>query len=200
MSSRWYDGDTVNLAIGQGYLETTPIEMALLYSALANRGKMYRPHLVREIRDPIDDEVIRRIQPQLLAETPVSLDSLATIQEGLRAVVTRGTAQHLKAIPVPIAGKTGTAQTRSRVRGRNHAWFAGFAPYGAPPEEQLVIVVFVEYGMGGGAMAAPVAGEMFRAAFRDYIAPRAPAAAIGAPAAAAESGQPTTPPAGPTTP
>ncbi|MBX7059688.1 MAG: penicillin-binding protein 2 [Leptospirales bacterium] len=200
MSSRWYDGDTVNLAIGQGYLETTPMELALFYSALANRGKMYRPHLVREVRDPVDDGVLRRFQPQLLAETPVSLDSLATVQEGLRAVVSRGSARHMMAIPVPIAGKTGTAQTRSRTRGRNHAWFAGFAPYGAPPEEQLVIVVFVEYGMGGGAMAAPVAGEMFRAAFRDYIPPRAGSAALelGSPPAGAAASAPSG--AGPTAP
>lgn len=172
LSSRWFDGDTVNLAIGQGYLEVTPIELATLYGALANRGKIYRPHLVREVRDPVDNRLIRRVEPQLITEIPISLDSLETVQAGLRAVVSRGTAQRLKAIPVPIAGKTGTAQTRSRVRGRNHAWFAGYAPYGGAPEEIVAVVVFVEFGMGGGAAAAPVGGDMLAAAFPDWTVQR----------------------------
>lgn len=166
--AKWYDGDTVNLSIGQGYLETTPLEMAVMYSGLLNRGKLFRPHLLREIRDPISHRLIRRMEPQLVGEVPVSPNSLRTIQEGMRAVVTRGTARRLQQYPVPIAGKTGTAQTRSRVQGKNHAWFVGYAPHGAPPEEQIVVAVFVEHGMGGGLAAAPVAGEMLNAAFADW--------------------------------
>ncbi len=169
LSSKWYDGDTVNLAIGQGYLEVTPLEMAVLYSSFVNRGKIYRPHVLKEIRDPSEPRrVLRRVQPEILNEVPISLESLETIQAGMRAVVTRGTARRLQQYPVPIAGKTGTAQTRSGVKGKNHAWFAGFAPYGAPPEETVVVVVFVEHGVAGGASAAPVAGEMLNAAFPDW--------------------------------
>ena len=166
--AKWYDGDTVNLSIGQGYLETTPMEMAVLYSGLLSRGKLYRPHLLREIRDPISHRLIRRMEPQMVSEVPVSPASLRVIQEGMRAVVTRGTARRLQQYPVPIAGKTGTAQTRSRVKGKNHAWFVGYAPHGAPPEETIVVSVFVEHGMGGGMAAAPVAGEMLNAAFPDW--------------------------------
>jgi membrane peptidoglycan carboxypeptidase len=133
-----------------------------------NRGKISRPHLLREIRDPITNRLIRRMEPQIVNEVPVSPSSLHTIQEGLRAVVSRGTARRLQMYAVPIAGKTGTAQTRSRVQGRSHAWFVGYAPHGAPPEETVVVAVFVEYGMGGGMAAAPVAGEMLNAAFPDW--------------------------------
>ena len=170
--AKWYDGDTINMAIGQGYLETTPIEMAVMYSGLINRGKLFRPHLLREIRDPLSNRLIRRMEPQLVSEVPVSPASLLAVQDGMRAVVTRGTARRLQQYAVPIAGKTGTAQTRSRVQGKNHAWFIGFAPFGAPPEETIVVAVFVEHGMGGGMAAAPVGGEMLNAAFPDWTPQR----------------------------
>ena len=166
--AKWYDGDTVNMSIGQGYMETPPMELAVMYGGFLNRGKLYRPHLLKEIRDPITNRVIRRSEPQMVSEVPVSPRSLGLIQDGMRAVVTRGTARSLQKYPVPIGGKTGTAQTRSRVKGKNHAWFVGYAPHGAPPEETIVVAVFVEYGVGGGLSAAPVAGEMLNAAFPDW--------------------------------
>ena len=167
-SSRWYDGDTVNLAIGQGFLQTTPIEIAVLYSALANRGKIYRPYLVKEIRDPIDNHVIRKFKPELLREIPLSLSNLDIIQKGMRKVVTHGTARRLRNSAVPIAGKTGTVQTRSKGKSKDHAWFASFAPYGSPLEKTIVVVVFVEYGLAGASSAAPIAGEIYKAAFPDW--------------------------------
>lgn len=174
-SSRWYDGDTVNLSIGQGFLETTPIEIAALYGALANRGKMYRPHLVNEIRDPVTNRVLRRIRPELTKEVPLSAKGLDVVLRGMRAVVTNGTSRFLNAPGYPpIAGKTGTVQTRSGRQGRSHAWFAGFAPFDAPPEDRLVAVVFVEFGMGGSLAAAPVAGDIFKAAFPNYQSKNAP--------------------------
>lgn len=165
-ASKWYDGDTLNLAIGQGFLQTTPMEIAFLFSALANRGKLIQPHLVREVRDP-EGHVVRRIAPAI-DQVAVSQSNLAVVQRGMRAVVTRGTTRRLAAIPVPIAGKTGTAQTRSNRQSRNHAWFAGFAPFGAAPEDIVVVVVWIEYGQGGAAAAAPVAGEIFQAAFPNW--------------------------------
>lgn len=168
-SSRWYDGDTVNLAIGQGFLEVTPIELAVLYSAMANRGKIYRPYLVKEVRDPESNRLLRRVKPDLMHEVPISQKSLDIVLEGMRQVVTRGTAQNLNRPDYPpIAGKTGTVQTRSHRQAANHAWFGAFAPYGAPVEEQVVVVVFVEYGMGGAAAAAPIAGEILDAAVPDW--------------------------------
>ncbi len=164
-SSRWYDGDTINLAIGQGFLQTTPIQMAVLYSAIANRGKIYKPYLVKEIRDSIDNHLLRKFEPQLVREIPISYANLKTVQDGMRQVVRQGTARRLSAIPLPIAGKTGTVQTRSKKKGRDHAWFASYAPYGAPIDDIIVVVVFVEHGFAGSVTAAPIAAEVFKAAF-----------------------------------
>ncbi len=173
-SSRWYDGDTVNLAIGQGFLETTPMGMAVALSAIVNRGKIFRPHLVREIRDPMTDRVIRKINPELVRELPLNPDSLALIQKGLRLVVTSGTGRSVyRPDMVPMAGKTGTAQTASKQKGKSHAWFIGFAPYEGLPEETVVVVVFVEHGKAGGLSAAPIATEMLRAAFPKWTGPKA---------------------------
>ncbi len=172
-SNRWYDGDTVNMAIGQGFMETTPLEVAVMFGALANRGKMYRPHLVREVRDPLSNRVLRSNNQALLRENPVSTHSLDVVQAGMRAVVTNGTASFLnRRDMVAIAGKTGTVQTRSVRNGQNHAWFAGYAPYDGPIEDRVVVVVFVEFGMGGSAVAAPIAGEIFRAAFPNEVSTR----------------------------
>jgi len=168
-SSRWFDGDTVNLAIGQGFLQTTPMEIALLYSTIVNHGKMYRPHLLKEVREPSSNRIIRKVKPELIKEIPISQHTLDVVFRGMRAVVERGTASFLgRPYYPPIAGKTGTAQTRSGVQGSNHAWFAGFAPYGEEPENQVVVVVFLEYGMGGAATAAPVAGDVLKALFSDW--------------------------------
>ncbi len=169
MSNRWYDGDTVNLAIGQGFLEVTPMELAVLYAALANRGKIHRPHLLKEIRDPVTDKVLRAVQADLMTQIPVSTKGLEIVHRGMREVVLAGTAAFLNRKDiVPIAGKTGTVQTRSQRKSASHAWFAGFAPFGGLPEEQIVVVVFVEYGVWGASTAAPVAGDIFKAAFPSY--------------------------------
>jgi len=173
-SNRWYDGDTVNLSIGQGFLEVTPLEIAQYFSAMANRGKMYRPHLVREVRDPISNRVLRSVRPEVSREIPISAASMDIVQRGMRAVITEGTASFLnRPDMVPIAGKTGTAQVRSVRGGQNHAWFAGYAPFDGAPEEKVVVVVFIEFGMGGAATAAPVAGEIFKAAFPRPVLPPA---------------------------
>ncbi len=169
LSSRWYDGDTVNLSIGQGFLQITPIENAVMYAALINGGRVFRPYLLKEIRNPVSNRLLRRNVPQLVSEIPVARGTLDVIDRGLRAVVTRGTVRHLnKRNRLPIAGKTGTAQTRSRRNGRNHAWFVGYAPHGASPEDLIVVAVFVEYGQGGSARAAPIAAEVLYAAFPDW--------------------------------
>ena len=162
-SSSWYDGDTVNLSIGQGFLQTTPIGLAVLYAALANRGKIYRPWLVKEVRDPIDNHLIQKFNPTLLREIPLSLEALTTVQKGMRRVVTHGTGRRLAHIKTPIAGKTGTVQTRSRRNSHDHALFASYAPYDAPIEDVIVVVIFVEYGLAGSASAAPIAGEIYKA-------------------------------------
>lgn len=165
--TKWYDGDTINLSIGQGFISTTPLEMALFYMGIINYGKIYQPYIVSEIRDPVKNTILLKNKPHVLRDIPLKRSTIDIIKIGLRRVVKFGTASGVmnQANLPAIAGKTGTAQTKRRGESSsNHAWFIGYAPYNAPPEEQLLIVVFVEYGAGGAAAAAPVARDMFKAA------------------------------------
>ena len=179
-SSRWYDGDTVNTAIGQGFLEITPMEQAVLYAAFANNGKIVIPHLLREVRDPESGRLLRRTDPQILRTLNLSREHLRTIQEGLRAVVHIGTGRYLNQKDIATAaGKTGTVQTRSGRKGIDHAWFAGYAP--AQDEyarDRVVVVVFVEHGRAGSAAAVPIAADVLRAVFPDWKAETQQPAAV----------------------
>lgn len=164
LSSRWYDGDTVNLSVGQGFVEITPIENAVFYAALVNHGRVFRPYLVREIRNPITNATIRHFYPQLVRKVDVAPEELAFIRQALRAVTTVGTAGYLRNRQPLIAGKTGTVQTRNKREGKDHAWFIGYAPYG-DEENAVVVAVFIQNGMSGSGAAAPVAAEVLQAAF-----------------------------------
>lgn len=159
----WYDGDTVNLSIGQGFISVTPIEMANVVAGIVNNGIVFRPHMVREVRSPDNRTVIQTFTPQRQREVPISPSTLSIIREGMRLAVTSGTCSQLASLPVPIAGKTGTAQTRSNryEEASQHGWFIGYAPYDGPPDRTVIVVVFVEYGRGGAAAAVPVAYRIF---------------------------------------
>ncbi|MCC5813437.1 MAG: penicillin-binding protein 2 [Leptospira sp.] len=166
--TKWFDGDTINLSIGQGFISTTPITMALFYMAIINGGKIYQPFIVSEIRNPIDNSIISKTEPIVLRDIPLKKSTLEAVKFGLELVAESGTASYILNKPdLPmIAGKTGTAQTRRRGASKtNHAWFIGYAPVNAPPEKQLLVAVFLEFGVGGAAGAAPVARDVFKAAF-----------------------------------
>ncbi len=166
--NKWFDGDTVNLSIGQGFISVTPIEMALFYMAIINDGKIYKPYLVSEVRNSLDNSVIQKTEPSILKDIPLKKSTIEALKEGLYLVGYTGTASGVLNVPgMPeVAGKTGTAQTKRRgASSTNHAWFIGYAPFNAPVEKQVLVAVFVEYGVGGAASAAPVAREVFRAAF-----------------------------------
>ncbi|NCN08641.1 MAG: penicillin-binding protein 2 [Leptospira sp.] len=173
--TKWFDGDTVNLSIGQGFISTTPMAMALFYMALINGGKIYQPFLLSEIRNPIDNSIIQRTEPVVIRDIPLKKSTIEALKYGLELVGSTGTASYILNQPYlpEIAGKTGTAQTRRRGSSRtNHAWFIGYAPVNAPPDKQILVAVFVEYGVGGSAGAAPVAREVFKAAFPPGSFPR----------------------------
>ena len=166
--TKWFAGDTVNLSIGQGFISSTPIGMTLFYMALLNNGKIFQPFLVSEIRSPIDNSIVYKNSGKMLRDIPLKSSTLEALKQGLRAVVKTGTASRILNLPdLPeIAGKTGTAQTRRRGLSKsNHAWFIGYGPYNAPVEQQVLVTVFVEYGVGGSVGAAPIAKEVFKAAF-----------------------------------
>jgi penicillin-binding protein 2 len=154
----WYPGDTLNMAIGQGYVLTTPLQIARMVSAVANGGTLYRPRLVRKVLSAGGTEV-RGVAPAG-EPTGVTLpaDALQTMREGLRAVVAAGTGRAAAVEGLEMAGKTGSAENP---RGRPHAWFVGYAPVDRPA---LVVVAFVEHGYRGGIVAAPIVKAMFEAA------------------------------------
>ncbi|HQE58899.1 MAG TPA: penicillin-binding protein 2 [Spirochaetota bacterium] len=159
----WFDGDTINLAIGQGFTSITPVALCDLVSAIVNRGIVYKPHLVREVRSQDNATVIKRIEREKLFEIPLSARTIETVTSGMRFGVTNGTSARLNYLKVPIAAKTGTVQTRSVVKSDNtqHAWFVGFAPFGGTPDDSVVVVVMVEYGVAGAIAAVPVGEAIF---------------------------------------
>jgi len=161
----WVPGDTVNLAIGQGFLLTTPLQVAVLISAVANGGILYRPQLVSRIVERGGTE--RVSQPEVMGQLPTTPEQLAIIRTALEGVVTRGTAAFVfKGAKFTAAGKTGTAETGQE---NPHAWFTGYVPVDAP---QLAIAVIVEESGEGSEQAAPLFRQMVEA----YFARQSPAA------------------------
>jgi penicillin-binding protein 2 len=159
----WVAGDSVHMAIGQGFVQVTPLQMARLIASIANGGTLYRPTLIDHIgagggapeeQWPIEEQ----------RQVPLSAEDIEIVRESLLAVAngSSGTATHrFRGLPVTVAGKTGTAET---VVGEPHAWFAGYAP--AEPytaldgtvieEPELAIVVMVENAGEGSTVGAPL--------------------------------------------
>lgn len=150
----WYIGNTYHLSIGQGDLLATPLQVAQYTSYFANGGKLYRPHLVTDILNS-NDELLKKVDPELLRENIIDPYNLYIIKGGMRQAVVSGSAQSLNQVPVEVAGKTGTAQWSSKKE--NHAWFTGFAPYN---NAELVITVLIEEGGEGSVAAVPIAKEV----------------------------------------
>ncbi len=159
----WFDGDTVNMSIGQGFVHVTPIGMCNFLSAIVNNGIVYRPRVVKEIRTNDNSKVVKTFRRERILEIPLNLVTLQAVKKGMRLGVMSGTSGRLGYLKVPVAGKTGTAQTRSirQEKFSQHAWFIGYAPFEGPPENIVVTVVLVEYGVAGAASAVPVAERVF---------------------------------------
>jgi penicillin-binding protein 2 len=160
---QWFDGDTVNMAIGQGFINVTPIEMADLVCGIVNNGQIMKPYIVKEMRSPDNKRVIRKTKPEKIREIPLSPTTVDTMKQGMRLSVRSGTSQQLSYIPLAIAGKTGTAQTRSHRKEdvSQHGWFVGFAPFDGEPEDTVAVAVLAEYGVTGASGAVPVAEKIF---------------------------------------
>jgi penicillin-binding protein 2 len=154
----WWDGDTYNLAIGQGDILTTPIEVANAFVAIANNGTIYQPTLVKEIINS-DKNIVQTFDPKILKTNFVNSDYLKIAREGMRQAVTGENSPYasstlLNSLPVSAAAKTGTAQT-SRDN-YYHNWVTVFAPYDDP---QIVLTIVIEDVEGARAAALPVAKE-----------------------------------------
>ncbi|MBI2251661.1 MAG: penicillin-binding protein 2 [Armatimonadetes bacterium] len=130
IKEKWYPGDTVNTAIGQGYLEVTPLQLALITQSVANGGYLYKPFLVKKIINFQGRKVLENY-PVLIRKIPVDEKYLKIIKKGMRGAVIYGTAAALNQSGVEIAGKTGTVENfpaSGNPYGRNHTWFTCFAP------------------------------------------------------------------------
>jgi penicillin-binding protein 2 len=141
---RWQEGDTMNMSIGQGYTLVTPIQMANMIAMVVNDGKVYKPHVLKEVRDPISGAVEQSVRPELLHESTTDKKVFSTLKRDMRGVISEGTARFpLNIKSVEIAGKTGTGEVG--LQDRWHSWFAAYAPYDADSvEEQVVVSMIVE--------------------------------------------------------
>lgn len=168
----WQPGETLSIAIGQGFNLVTPLQMVVLTAAVANGGDRYRPHLIRRVMSP-DRKVIHEAEPKITGRLPISRQTLDWIRKGLWEVVNgeKGTARIAKLKDVAISGKTGTAQVVSREKVeddpnaenerkfKDHAWFVAYAPSEAP---KIAIAVIVEHGEHGSSAASPIARELVK--------------------------------------
>ncbi len=159
----WYIGDTYHISIGQGDLLVTPLQVAVYTSVFANGGKLYRPHLVKEILSD-EDQNIQEISTEPVRENFIDPHNIDVVKQGLCQTVTDGSARSLQSVPVAVAGKTGTAQWSSKYQ--PHAWFTGFAPYNNP---EIVITILVEQAGEGSDVAVPIAREYLEWYFKDRI-------------------------------
>jgi len=177
----WLEGETLSLAIGQGFNLWTPMQLASVYASIANGGTRYRPRLVQRVEN-VDGELIERSEPEVLGTVAVSNESLALVRQGLRGAVhdPHGTGWALRGLGIDVAGKTGTAQVVGLPPGqrveedevpkqfRDHAWFATYAPADEP---RIVVAVLVEHGGHGGSAAAPIARRVIEAFLAGEPAP-----------------------------
>ena len=157
----WATGDTVNLAIGQGFISVTPLQVGRMLAAVANGGTLYRPYLVERIgANNVTPEEL--IAPVATGQLPISADHLATIQDALWAVTSQpeGTADHrFQGLEIPVAGKTGTAQAPGETA-LPHSWFAGYFPADDP---EIALVVLAENAGEGSVVAAPMFRQVVEA-------------------------------------
>ena len=149
----WYEGDTINLAIGQGYILVTPIQVLEMISIVANNGKAVKPYIVKRI-DTSD------VSTAALYDLNFSKNAMKAVRDGLYKVVNaeNGTGKRARLEDVTICGKTGTAENPG---GKTHAWFVGFAPF---DNAKISLVVFLEHGGKGGLEPSEIAKNIFVAA------------------------------------
>ncbi|NNF46234.1 MAG: penicillin-binding protein 2 [Desulfofustis sp.] len=177
---KWHEGETLSVAIGQGFNNMTPLQICLMTMAIANGGKIYKPQIVEMVKTA-DGEIIEQLTPELLSElTSREKRYLPIIEDGLYGVVQgkRGTARNVRIEGLTVAGKTGTAQVvrLAQYKGlkeqdipykyRDHAWFTCYAPADNP---KIAVTVLVEHGLHGGSGAGPIARVVLKKYFEKYL-------------------------------
>jgi penicillin-binding protein 2 len=159
LHDRWQAGDTINMAIGQGPLWVTPMQIASMISIVANKGTSFQPYVVDSIVDPMG-KVTYKAQPRRKSSVELEPRVWELLYTALKLVVQNGTAGQCCMSDLIVAGKTGTAQNP---QGADHAWFASFAPADDP---QLAVVAIVENGGHGSSAAVPIARRIYRNYFK----------------------------------
>lgn len=160
----WVPGDTVNMAIGQGDLLVTPMQLADVFAGVANGGKIVRPHVLGQIMAAGGKGAVLKSAPRIIHTIPASPDELSVMQRALLDVTRDGTAKGAFAgFAAEVAGKTGTAQVGSQAKNAkdkkdDYAVFGGYAPAADP---RYAVAVVIEQGGHGGSVAAPAAREVF---------------------------------------
>jgi penicillin-binding protein 2 len=175
----WQEGETLSVAIGQGFDLATPVQVAVMTMVIANGGTRYKPAIVEQVRDP-DGRLVSSFTPEVLSRLSGQGKNLKLVREGMVEAVNskRGTGREaqIDAQGIIVGGKTGTAQVvRLAVyKGlkeadipyeyRDHAWFTCFAPASNP---EIVVTVLVEHGLHGGSASAPIAAKILNRYFED---------------------------------
>jgi penicillin-binding protein 2 len=176
----WNGGETVNVAIGQGYVLATAIQLANMYAAIGNGGTLYRPYIVKQI-ETYEGQVVKEFQPEALARAQLSPKTVELVKEGLWGVVNspHGTAYPNRLPGMDFVGKTGSAQVirfaadkvmglkcqNLRFQDRHHGLFVGFAPMKDP---LIAVAVIAEHGCHGGETGAPVARSIIKTYLEKY--------------------------------
>lgn len=153
----WYPGDTLHLAIGQGFILTTPLQILSLASYIGADGNLYKPQLLQKIANK--ESIIFEYKPKVLVSNLTGKDKIDVVKKGLEEVTKAGgTAWPFFTFPIKTAGKTGTAEYGD-AKGRVHAWYTGYAPADDP---KIAMTVLIEGGGEGSSVAAPIVKETFR--------------------------------------
>lgn len=177
--TEWQLGETLSCVIGQSYVLTTPLQMAMFYAAIANGGKVYRPYVIKEMFSN-SGEIIKRGRPEIVNEIAVKPLTEAIVKKGLFQVVNNpaGTAFNYRGQGIQMAGKTGTSQVvrfsadkiyakceDREYKLRHHGLFVAFAPHDDP---KIAVAVIVEHGCHGSSAAAPVARDVVTTYLEKY--------------------------------
>ena len=181
----WQLGETLNIAIGQGFILTSPLQLASIFSGIANGGPVYKPYLVDKILNA-EGQAIKETKPQLLrdpsrglnTEVTISRKSYQALQEGLFSVIhgKKGTARWYKVPDIKAAGKSGTVQVKKMgasqlfskcedlpILQRHHGWFVGYAPFDRP---EISVAVFAQNACSGSKGGAPIFRDIIKAYFK----------------------------------
>lgn len=187
LGQEWQPGENLSNAIGQGFVQATPIQLAVGYLSIGTEGKVVKPFVIKSVQS-LEGKIIRETKPQVVRNLQekqdtgiqISAETFKTVKEGLRRVVngSRGTARAVRIPAFEIAGKTGTAQVRSfaandiyskceyrPLEQRHHGWFVGFAPADKP---EIVVAALAEHSCHGASGAGPVVREIMKAYFTKH--------------------------------